>query len=291
MVRILFSLFGALLLIGCRENKGSVGSGRAEPTVTTGALSAVELGSERGEALTEDGEVVVDAEADPDTPGASGQESLQEGSPDDDEKVLHYLREVLLNKEFGDGDGSIVRWVEPPDVVLAEGDEKSRAVFDRVIQQLNDALEGTSMRLQSVVESRRERRIDVFMVPGSRFSAIGRARGFKVHGKQDGYVWVFWDTRKQFIQRAIVLVAVDRIAGDLLEHVLLEELTQSLGPLGDTTVLRESVMFQRGNDHGKAPKLSDWDRRMLDLLYGHLNPGNGEAELREAYRRFWEPGP
>ena len=125
------------------------------------------------------------------------------------------------------------------------------------------------------------------MVPGSQFGAIGRARGFKVHGKQDGYVWVFWDTTKKFIQRATVMVAVDRIDGDLLEHVLLEELTQSLGPLGDTTVLPESVMFQRGSDHGKAPKLSDWDRRMLNLLYEHLRPGDGKAEVREAYHRFW----
>jgi len=218
---------------------------------------------------------------------ASGEKALQEGTSVEDEKVLAYLHEVLLNKEFGAGDGSIVRWIESPDIVLAEGAEASRVVFDRVIKQLNDALEGTSIQLESVAESRRARRIEVFMVPGSQFGAIGRARGFKVQGKQDGYVWVFWDTTKKFIQRATVMVAVDRIDGDLLEHVLLEELTQSLGPLGDTTVLPESVMFQRGSDHGKAPKLSDWDRRMLNLLYEHLRPGDGKAEVREAYHRFW----
>ena len=218
---------------------------------------------------------------------ASGEKGLQEGTSGEDEKVLAYLHEVLLNKEFGAGDGSIVRWIESPDIVLAEGAEASRVVFDRVIKQLNDALEGTSIQLESMAESRRDRRIEVFMVPGSQFGAIGRARGFKVQGKQDGYVWVFWDTTKKFIQRATVMVAVDRIDGDLLEHVLLEELTQSLGPLGDTTVLPESVMFQRGSDHGKAPKLSDWDRRMLNLLYEHLRPGDGKAEVREAYHRFW----
>ena len=218
---------------------------------------------------------------------ASGEKALQEGTSVEDEKVLAYLHEVLLNKEFGAGDGSIVRWIESPDIVLAEGAEASRVVFDRVIKQLNDALEGTSIQLESVAESRRARRIEVFMVPGSQFGAIGRERGFKVQGKQDGYVWVFWDTTKKFIQRATVMVAVDRIDGDLLEHVLLEELTQSLGPLGDTTVLPESVMFQRGSDHGKAPKLSAWDRRMLNLLYEHLRPGDGKAEVREAYHQFW----
>jgi len=147
---------------------------------------------------------------------ASGEKALQEGTSVEDEKVLAYLHEVLLNKEFGAGDGSIVRWIESPDIVLAEGAEASRVVFDRVIKQLNDALEGTSIQLESVAESRRARRIEVFMVPGSQFGAIGRARGFKVQGKQDGYVWVFWDTTKKFIQRATVMVAVDRIDGDLL---------------------------------------------------------------------------
>lgn len=250
-------LLVSLLLIGCGDNGAQVGGAR----MNTEEMLDRSIGS--------------------------GEKGPQEGTSVEEEKVLAYLHEVLLNKEFGAGDGSIVRWIESPDVVLVEGAETSRVIFDRVIKQLNDALKGTSTQLESVAESGRARRIEVFMVPGSQFGAIGRARGFKVHGKQDGYVWVFWDSRKKFIQRATVMVAVDRIDGDLLEHVLLEELTQSLGPLGDTTVLPESVMFQRGSDHGKAPKLSDWDRRMLNLLYGHLKPGDGEAEVREAYRRFW----
>ena len=259
-MKILLVVVGSLLVIGCRDNNSQTAGGR------------------------------MDIEEAFDSSFASQHRRPKEGSSDDREKAFGYLREVLLNKEFGAGSGSIVRWIESPDVVLVEGSESSRAVLNRVTKQLNDALEGTPTKLESVIESKRDRRIEVFMVPGSRFRAIGRTRGFKVHGKQDGYVWVFWDTRKKFIQRATVMVAVDRIDGDLLEHVLLEELTQSLGPLGDTTILPESVMFQRGSDHGRAPKLSDWDCRMLKLLYGHLKPGDEEAEVREAYHRFWKTG-
>ena len=259
-MKILLVVVGSLLVIACRDNNSQTAGGR------------------------------MDIEEAFDSSFASQHRRPKEGSSDDREKAFAYLREVLLNKEFGAGSGSIVRWIESPDVVLVEGSESSRAVLNRVTKQLNDALEGTPTKLESVIESKKDRRIEVFMVPGSRFRAIGRTRGFKVHGKQDGYVWVFWDTRKKFIQRATVMVAVDRIDGDLLEHVLLEELTQSLGPLGDTTILPESVMFQRGSNHGRAPKLSDWDCRMLKLLYGHLKPGDEEAEVREAYHRFWKTG-
>ena len=259
-MKILLVVVGSLLVIACRDNNSQTAGGR------------------------------MDIEEAFDSSFASQHRRPKEGSSDDREKAFGYLREVLLNKEFGAGSGSIVRWIESPDVVLVEGSESSRAVLNRVTKQLNDALEGTPTKLELVIESKRDRRIEVFMVPGSRFRAIGRTRGFKVHGKQDGYVWVFWDTRKKFIQRATVMVAVDRIDGDLLEHVLLEELTQSLGPLGDTTILPESVMFQRGSNHGRAPKLSDWDCRMLKLLYGHLKPGDEEAEVREAYHQFWKTG-
>lgn len=259
-MRILRILVGSLLIIGCRDDKSQIGGVRT------------------------------DIEEASDSSFASQDRGPKERSSVDEEKAFSYLHEVLLNKEFGAGSGSVIRWIESPDVVLVEGSEKSRAVLNRVIEQLNNALEGTPMKLESVTDSKRDRRIEVFMVPGSQFRAIGRTRGFKVYGKQDGYVWVFWDTRKNFIQRATVMVAVDRIDGDLLEHVLLEELTQSLGPLGDTTILPESVMFQRGSDHGRAPKLSDWDCRMLKLLYGHLKPGDEEAEVREAYRQFWRTG-
>ena len=204
-----------------------------------------------------------------------------------EKQILRYLNEVLLEKDFGAGDGRVVRWIESPEVVLVEGSIGHRKVLNRVLVQLNGALKGTSMRLRSVERSTSERLVEVFMVQQSRFGAISRGRGFNPPPKQDGYVWVKWNTEKKFIYRATVLVAVDRIEDNLLQHVLLEEMTQALGPLGDTTVTPDSVMYEKGLDHGKAPNLSEWDRRMLGLLYGHLKPGDGGIEVGVAFARFW----
>ena len=205
----------------------------------------------------------------------------------EEKQILRYLNDVLLEKDFGAGDGRIVRWIESPEVVLVEGSLEHRKILNQVVGQLNEALKATSMRLRSVERSGRTRRIEVFMVEQSRFRAIGRKRAFDPPPNQNGYVWVIWNTEKKFIHRATVLVAVDRIEGDLLQHVLLEEMTQALGPLGDTATTPESVMYEKGQDHGKAPQLSDWDRRMLGLLYGHLKPGDGGIEVGVAYARFW----
>ena len=126
------------------------------------------------------------------------------------------------------------------------------------------------------------------MVAQSRFGVIGRQRSFDPPPHQNGFVWVSWNTQKKSINRATVLVAVDRIRGDLLQHVLLEEMTQALGPLGDTGTTPDSVMYESGQAHGDALKLGDWDRRMLRLLYGHLKPGDGGIQVGVAYARFWD---
>jgi len=204
-----------------------------------------------------------------------------------EKQILCYLNEVLLKKDFGAGNGSVVRWIDSPEVVLMEGGVEHRKLLNGVVDQLNGALKGTPMRLRSVERSTSARLVEVFMVPQSRFGAIGRARGFNPPPNQDGYVWVKWNTEKKFIYRATVLVAVDRVEANLLQHVLLEEMTQALGPLGDTTVTPDSVMYEKGLDHGKAPNLGEWDHMMLGLLYGHLNPGDGGIEVGVAFARFW----
>ncbi len=199
--------------------------------------------------------------------------------------VLRYLRETLLIKEFGEGNGRVLRWKEAPEVVLAEGGDKE--LLRGVVDELNTALKGSDIQLTLVEVPKTERRIRVHLVPEARFQEIGRDRGFEVPGNLDGYVHVRWNTAGRFILEATVMIATDKVDGAMRRHTLLEELTQSLGPLGDTTVTPDSVLFSRDGDHGKAPVLGELDRRMLRLLYRHLEPGDGGLEVGVAYARHW----
>jgi hypothetical protein len=200
---------------------------------------------------------------------------------------LRYLAEVLLAKEYGEGGGHVLRWVESPEVVLKTGAAEDKALLRRVVGELNEALRGTEMKLSLVAEATKERRIEVHLMPEARFREVGKTKGFEVPENLDGYVHIFWNTERKFIQRATVMVATDKVSGGMRHHTLLEELTQALGPIGDTTVSPESVMFSKDGDHGKAPKLGELDRRMLRLLYGHLRPGDGGIEVGVAYARHW----
>ena len=42
--------------------------------------------------------------------------------------VLRYLNDVLIKKEFGAGDGSVVRWIESPEVIMMEGKEEHQKI-------------------------------------------------------------------------------------------------------------------------------------------------------------------
>ena len=202
--------------------------------------------------------------------------------------VLRYLHDVLIKKEFGAGNGSVVRWIESPEVIMMEGKEEHQKIFNGVVAQLNGALKQTPMQLQVTDRLTGSRTVEVFMIPQSRFAEVGKKCGFNPPKNQHGFVWVKWNTKKKYIFRATILIAVDKLKADLLQHVLLEEMTQALGPLGDTAVTSDSVMYEKGRDHGKAPKLGEWDRRMLDLLYGHLKPGDGWREVEAAFLLFWD---
>ena len=121
-MKILLVVVSSLLIIGYRDDKAQIGGVRT------------------------------DIEEASDSSFASQDRGPKERSSVDEEKAFSYLHEVLLNKEFGAGSGSVIRWIESPDVALVEGSEKSRAVLNRVIEQLNNALEGTPMRLESVTD-------------------------------------------------------------------------------------------------------------------------------------------
>lgn len=206
----------------------------------------------------------------------------------EDKDALRYLRETVLDKEFGEGTGTVLRWIESPEVVLETGGDEHRTLLKEVVGELNLTLRESPIELKMIDEARTDRRIVVHFVPERRFAKIAEKNGFKAPGGLDGIVNIRWNTEKKFITRATVIIAIDKVEGEMRRHTLLEEMTQALGPVGDTTVTPKSVLYSKGGDHGKAPTLGDFDRRMLRLLYRHLRPGDGGIEVGVAYARHWD---
>ncbi|MFC4993449.1 endonuclease/exonuclease/phosphatase family protein [Rubritalea tangerina] len=200
----------------------------------------------------------------------------------------HYIRETVLGKEHGGGEGFIVRWQKPAYVKLIGGSKKQREIATSVIQELNQALNGTFMRY-TITEENHPNTLKVFIDHSSKLKELGKSENVDVHDNIDGFASITWTTQTKVIEHACVFIANDKASGDFLRHVMLEEITQTLGLMGDTSVFPESVTYSRYEDQGSANTLGDCDAKALRLIYGNLLPGDDALTTGIAYARHWEP--
>ena len=87
--------------------------------------------------------------------------------------------------------------------------------------------------------------------------------------------------------KAHVLLASDKLKGVQLRHFTFEEITHAMGPLRDSKVFADSVLYQSGPNNGNASTLSAADKQMLHFFYAHLSPGDRRAELDAAFDLHW----
>jgi hypothetical protein len=97
---------------------------------------------------------------------------------------------------------------------------------------------------------------------------------------------MFWN-QEYAIQRAIVLLAADKLQGHSLRHFALEEITQALGLASDSPRLADSIFYASGPDGGDAQHLSDLDAQLITFFYNHVRPGARPAEVRRLFQRHW----
>jgi hypothetical protein len=198
-----------------------------------------------------------------------------------------FAQEVLTGAEYGHAAEACLRWPRSPRVSVLAGDATHEAAVRRVVAQLNNVLAHTPIRLELLPARRPEADVEIHFVPLADFGAIARARGFQYPAGNVGFFWLRWSRATREISHAVVLIASDRLWGNMLDHVVLEEVTQSLGPINDTAVIRDSMFFAGNIDAENRVTLAPVDAQLLTLLYNRLEPGSGPAAVRTAVATHW----
>ena len=206
--------------------------------------------------------------------GCGGDSVTGPGSDGYTEAELSYFAEIAFGAEFGgSGDPLLHRWEAGPSLrvhgSLSAADE---AVLIEVMAEIN-ALTGIGLQRTDDVGS-----IDLYFVPQADFPLY---EPNYVPGNT-GFVWVWWD-QPQRIFRARVMVASD-ISPEGRSHVIREELTQSLGLLGDSQLYAESIFHA-------SPQLilsyASIDRAIIEMLYrSELAPGMAQEQALRVLRRL-----
>lgn len=196
------------------------------------------------------------------------------------------MEDVTLGAEFFGTDSLVKRWTHPIRISVVEGSSSSLPDLRDVVSQLNAALASTSMRVDLLSDGNRSADLWIHVAPLSRFHEIAQANGFQYADGNWGYAYTFWNGQKE-LTKAHVLLASDKLKGAQLRHFTFEEITHCLGPLKDSPVYPDSVLYAAGTDNGNASRLSATDQQMLGFLYSHLTPGLDKARLDAAFDANW----
>ncbi len=207
-------------------------------------------------------------------------------------KSIHwqYFKETVIDKEFGGGQGIIIRWNETtiPLRIIGGSDLHAKQIDQNIIR-LNKALAPANVVIKRVTEPAKKE-IRVYIGTFNKLKNVCQEEELSPPDDYAGYASIRWVTKTKEITESTILIATDRSDASLLPHVFLEEITQSLGLPGDNSVFPESVTFSRGDDHGDAPTLGSMDIQAIRLLYQNLKAGDDSSIAKERFLKHWNWG-
>jgi hypothetical protein len=171
------------------------------------------------------------------------------------EAELAYFAEIAFGAEYGGSANPLLhRWEVSPSIrVHGAPSAVDQAMLTQVMDEINALTQG--VRLQRTDGAGE---IDIYFVPQADFPQY---EPNYIPGNS-GFVWVWWD-QPQRIVRARIMVASD-ISQEGRSHVIREELTQSLGLLGDSRRYPESIFYASPALIGSYAPI---DRALIEMLY------------------------
>lgn len=231
----------------------------------------------------------------------SGEQAREwlEGSPAEtpdprDADIIPWACEILLGPEYQGRSAAkpvVRRWVTSPTVSVFGADKEQVKLVQTTLDKLNVVLKEarSTVRLKSVKANDDKAAIKVHFMEYAELPDFCKRNNIRFSGIDDAFFWNGWDSAGRFTE-ARVMVASDRCTGNKLRHLLLEEMTQILGPMNDSPRKRGSIFF---GGYSEVPDLSPDDKQLLSLLYRRLKAGEPRDRIERAIRRYWvfEPRP
>lgn len=225
----------------------------------------------------------------------SGEEARDwlEGNPTEktgprEAEIIPWATEILLGPEFRGPNAAkrmVRRWVSSPTIsVFGATDEQARQV-QATLDKLNAVLKSarTAVRFKPMKANDEKANIKVHFMKFAEFTEFCQRHRMRHTGADHAFFWNNWDSAGRFTD-ARVLIANDLAVGARLKHLILEEITQTLGPMNDSPRKQDSIFF---GGYSEIPELSPDDRQLLKLLYSRLKAGEPGSRVERAVRRYW----
>ena len=199
--------------------------------------------------------------------------------------VERWVEQVTLGGEYYASRGKVsARWVKTPKLSVFGATSEQHEVVASTLAHLNDTLANTPInRIELINPNDRSADIVVYFARLGKFHDLAKWHGFKYVEGNWGYFYAF--SRGRIINGAIVLLASDKLRGNLLRHFTLEEITQSLGLFNDSWVFSESIFYA---GRSNTQHLSELDKKLIIFLYKHIQPGSNRRDVRVVFKKYWK---
>jgi len=201
-------------------------------------------------------------------------------------KEWRFVREVLLYSKSGKRPERIHRWTLSPKIDFASDNENDQALFNDVVSELNSVLTGTGYKIIIGYTGPWAPHILALVAKESRILEIAKIMGCGGPTEARGYL-CFRYREDRSLKRAAVWASEDYDQKEI-RSILLEEIFQALGPVNDSAIYPDSLVFETEDYAPMYKTLSARDRKLLRFLYLHLKPGDGEEEVRRAFEKYWD---
>ena len=168
-------------------------------------------------------------------------------------KVWRWIDQVCSGPEFGTTAVS-AKWGSSPSLSVFGANREQHRIVEDVVSELNEVLQETPLKKIRLLEPNKSAGIRVYFAPIRKFPDLAKKHNFEYVRGNQGYFYVFWSGGYR-INRAYVLLASDKLHGARLKHFALEEITQSLGLMNDSSAFSDSIFYSGSSSTEHLSKL------------------------------------
>ena len=188
---------------------------------------------------------------------------------------IHFMQDVLFHTEYQvTPDRYCKQWATAPKLSVFGSQSRHPRVVENVVKQLNSCLP-SDKQIQILRPESGDATLKLYFVKHSEMRGLAEQNEFQFETENWGYFYNWWNNKYE-IERAMVMIAENKISGNRLHHFVLEEVTQSLGFPGDSHRFPDSVFYEDRDkrEYGKATKLSKQDSALIRFHYRYNKIGD-----------------
>ncbi|MEM9770941.1 MAG: DUF2927 domain-containing protein [Cyanobacteria bacterium P01_D01_bin.73] len=192
-------------------------------------------------------------------------------------RALAYFSEIAFGSEFSQNAPvrRVRKWTKNLRIsVQGQPTRQDRRTLERIVGELNGLIDRDGIQLDFTETSPN---VVILFAPHGDF--INHEPSY-VPGNL-GFFYTWWNNDMQLV-RSRILISSDRITQKERNHLIREELTQSMGLMNDAWTYQNSTFYQGWT---RTQNYSELDRDLIRILYDpRVKPGQTPSQVRQALR-------